>query len=42
VLDRRLLTRCYGEYFFRSVPVRHRVYADADTLLDDVQDFLNS
>ena len=40
VLDKRIITKRYGSYFLKSLPLTHRVYSDKDKLLDDVRQFL--
>ena len=42
VLDKRLLTKRYGGYFFDSVPVGQRVYAEKEKLIEDIVEFLNT
>ncbi|NQT20559.1 MAG: hypothetical protein HQ592_12700, partial [Planctomycetes bacterium] len=42
VLDKRLLTKRYGGYFFDSVPVGPHVYAEKEKLIEDIEEFLNA
>ena len=38
--DKRIVTRRYGQHFLRSLPTRHKLYADSASMLDDIERFL--
>jgi len=40
--DKRLVTRRYGQQFLRSLPTRHKLYPDQETLLGDVGRFFEA
>ncbi len=42
VADKRVVTRRYGEQFLRSLPARRRVFADEESLLEEVRSFFDS